>query len=125
MGITKIGRILKQKLIFNYENINNKHKFSMSNDNFNEYKIIKNMDIIKTIYTTKNNSKSKNNYISTINGNNKRSKSKNSKNCIKKEKSSKANKNKSINTNNKIVINLENELSLKQQNQRLKLKIIE
>ena len=106
-------------------NINYKHKFSMSNDNFNEYKIIKNMDIIKTIYTTKNNSKNKNNYISTINGNFKRSKSKNSKNCIKKDKSSKANKNKNINTNNKIVINLENELSLKQQNQRLKLKIIE
>ena len=106
-------------------NINNKHKFSMSNDNFNEYKIIKNMDIINTIYTTKNNSKVKNNYISTINGNNKRSKSKNNKNCIKKDKSSKANKNKNINTNNKIVINLENELSLKQHNQRLKLKIIE
>ena len=106
-------------------NINNKHKFSMSNENFNEYKLTKNLDIIKTIYTTKNNSKSKNNYISTINGNYKRSKSKNNKNCIKKDKSSKAKKKKSINVNNKIIINLENELSLKQQNQRLKLKIIE
>ena len=122
--IKQNGNNLNRKNSKTKININSKHKFSMSNDNFNDYKI-KNMDIIKTIYTTKNNSKSKNNYKSTINGNNKRSKSKNNKNCIKKEKTSKANKNKNINTNNKIIINLENELSLKQQNQRLKLKIIE
>jgi len=123
--IKQNGNYPKRKNSKTKISINNKHKFSMSNDNFNEFtKIVKNMDIINTIYTTKNNSKNKNNYISMINTNTKVKKRKNSKNCIKKEKSSKFN-NKNANTKNKIVINLENELSLKQENQRLKLKLIE
>ena len=108
-------------------NINSMHKFSMSNDNFNDYnKIIRNYDVINTIYTTKNNSKNKNNYISLINVNNKRSKSKTSKNCIKTNKSSKAKKTKKVNTsNNKVVINLENDMTLKRENQILRMKLIE
>ena len=123
--IKQNGNYPKKKNSKTKISINNKHKFSMSNDNFNEFtKIAKNMDIINTIYTTKNNSKNKNNYISMININNKGKKRKNSKNCIKKEKSSKIN-NKNVNTKNKILINLENELSLKQENQRLKMKLME
>ena len=123
--IKQSGNCPKRKNSKTKISINNKHKFSMSNDNFNEFnKIVKNMDIINTIYTTKNNSKSKNNYISMIGSNNKGKKRKNSKNCIKKEKSSKIN-NKNVNTKNKIVISLENELSLKQENQRLKMKLID
>ena len=106
-------------------NINNMNKFSMSNDNFNEYnKKVRNYDIINTIYTTKKNSRSKNNNITNTNNNKKRSKSKNN-NCIKNEKSSKIKKNKKMSFNNNIMKSLENDLSLKKENQILKLKLIE
>ena len=111
-------------------NINNKHKFSMSNDNFNEFnKKLRNFDVINTIYTTKTNTKKKNNYMINNNNNNnnnnmKRSKSKNN-NYLKNEKSSKSKKRKKMNTSNKIMINLENDLSLKKENQRLKLQLLE
>ena len=106
-------------------NINSKHKFSMSNDNFNEYnKKKRNFDVINTIYTTNNNSKNKNNHYLNTNNNKKRSKSKNN-NCIKNEKSSKSKKKKKMNTSKKIMINLENDLSLKKENQRLKMQLLE
>ncbi len=118
-------------------NINSKHKYSMSNDifNFNDCnKKINNMDAIHTIYTTKGNSKNKINYNSiiantntNINSNNtkKRSKNKNN-NCIKNEKSkSKNKKTKNKKNKSKIFINLENDLSLKRENQRLKIQLLE
>ncbi len=102
----------------------------MSNDNFNEFnKKLRNFDVINTIYTTKTNTKKKNNYMINNNNNNnnnnmKRSKSKNN-NYLKNEKSSKSKKRKKMNTSNKIMINLENDLSLKKENQRLKLQLLE
>ena len=106
--------------------INNMHQFSMSNDNFNEFnnnKKIKNLEFINTIYTTKKNSKNKNNQIINTYNNKKRSKNK-SNNFINNEKSKSRNKKKK--SYNKIMmINLDNDLSLKKENQILKIKIKE
>ena len=122
--IKQSGNNTKRKNSKTKININSKHKFSMSNDNFNEYnKKIRNFDVINTIYTTKTNSKNKNTHINT-NNNKKRSKSKNN-NFIKNEKTSKSKNKKKINTSNKIMINLDNDLSLKNENQRLKMQLLE
>ena len=123
--IKQSGNNTKRKKSKQKKNINSTHKFSMSNDNFNEFNKKRiNLDVINTIYTSKTISKNKKNHIKNMK-NNKRSKSKNSNYYIKNQKSSKVKRNKKMNINNKIMINIDKDLSLKKENQILKLKIIE
>ena len=125
--IKQSGNNTKRKNSKNKININSMHKCSMSNDNFNENsKKIRNFDVITGIYPINKNSRNKNknnNVIINSYNNKKASKSKNNNNCTKIKRI----KNKKINNNNKIMINMnnENDLSLKRENQILKLKLIE